>query len=194
MRILLIRHGRSAFAHRGGLIDRRGVERWRDEYDAAGIASADQPPSELVAEVASAHVVAASDAPRALTSAERLAPGRLIVTSPLFREIPLVVPAFETLRAPLAVWGTLIHLRWVMDIMAGRDATAVAREQARMAAEWCLEKCRERGVVDAGLVVVTHGVFRRMLAGELRTMGWRFETLRRSYAHWSVWRLAQPSP
>ena len=43
MRLLLIRHGRSAHAHAGAL-DRAGMERWLADYDAAGILDEDARP------------------------------------------------------------------------------------------------------------------------------------------------------
>jgi broad specificity phosphatase PhoE len=72
-RIVLVRHGRSAHVHTGW-IDRDGFLRWREAYEAAGLDPADAPPPALRELVASAEVIVASDAPRALASARLLAP------------------------------------------------------------------------------------------------------------------------
>jgi broad specificity phosphatase PhoE len=116
MRVLLIRHGRSAHAPPGGLLDRAGVERWRAAYDEAGTASEDRPPAGLAREVARASVIATSDLPRAAASAAHLARGRAVTTSPLFREVPLPIPDWLPFRAPFTVWEALIHLRWGVDL------------------------------------------------------------------------------
>lgn len=188
MRILLIRHGRSAHLPSSRkLFDRAGIEEWYAEYDKAAILPHDEPPAELISAVQETRLVAASDLPRAIASAHRLAPDRPVVELPLFREIPLPIPAVRALRAPLAVWGTLIHTKWLLDIMRGRDVTPDAFERVRRAAHWCRASGRE--YADDTIAIVTHGVFRRLLAKRLLYEGWRFEPGRRSYAHWSVWKV-----
>src|SRR5688500_6501553 len=127
MRLLLIRHGRSAHVTPSGALDRAGVTEWRAAYDAAGVAAGEQPPGEGAADVAAAAVRAASDLPRALASATLLAPGRAVHTSPLFREEPLPLPALSRLRAPLTVWDALLYLKWMVAIARARDATPEAR-------------------------------------------------------------------
>ena len=91
-RVLLIRHGPSAHSESPGWIDAAGVDRWREAYDAAGILSDSVPPPGISSEVAGADVLVTSDLPRALASAERLAPGKAVHVSPLFRELSLEVP------------------------------------------------------------------------------------------------------
>ena len=195
MKLLLVRHGRSAHVHAGGLLDRSGVERWRDAYDDAGIATDTRPPRALEEEVAASHGIVASDLPRAIASAARLAAGREVTISPLFREVPLLIPRALPFRAPLAAWEALIHLRWGLDLVRRRGVARVAIDRAHLAATWCRDTCRSCAPGDATIAVVTHGVFRRMLLEVLLANGWRCEPGRRSYAHWSVWRLrAEASP
>jgi hypothetical protein len=63
-RIVLVRHGPSSF-NVGGVLDWRGVERWRDYYDAAGIQIDARPPASLVHMAREATHLIASDMPRA---------------------------------------------------------------------------------------------------------------------------------
>ena len=189
MHLLLIRHGRSAHVHGGGLLDRHGVERWRAAYDEAAVAPDDAPPAWLVDAVAGARVIAASDLPRAIASAERLADGRAVVLSPLFREVPLPIPEWLPCRAPLAAWDALVRLSWGVEQLRGHDAPPAALTRARLAARWCGAACRDASDRDATIAVVTHGVFRRVLARRLLADGWRAAPGFRSRAHWSAWRL-----
>jgi broad specificity phosphatase PhoE len=189
-RLLLIRHGPSAHPVPPGWLDLAAVERYLADYDAAGILD-DVPPPAVVQEVAAARLVVASDLPRAIASAERLtgrAPGAV---SPLLRETRLRVPRWAPRRAPLGVWAAALHLSWLIDRTRGVDAAPDARERARRAAAWCGERCRERcppSEPDGTVAVVTHGIFRRLLAQELVAAGWRAAPGRQSYANWSVWR------
>lgn len=190
-RILLIRHGPSAHSTMPGLLDLAGVERWRAAYDAAGIAPDATPPTELFAKARAARVVA-SDLPRAAASAARLSPGQSVETTPLLREVPLTIPALAGVRAPLAVWNVLITLRWVLDIVRGQDCPEAIGERVRAAVEWCEEQRCAAGA-NATLAVVTHGVMRRLLAGQMCKDGWAMYG-RRGYAPWSLWELTKVGP
>jgi broad specificity phosphatase PhoE len=192
MRLLLIRHGRSSSALPPGLVDRGAVERWLTAYDEAALATGDAPPPALVAEVARAHLIVTSDLPRAVASAALLAPGREALVSPLFREVPLPIPHSLVRRLPAVMWGALIHLRWMIEIARGRGDPGDAVERARAAARWCADACEGLEEREPVIAVATHGVFRRVLARHLRREGWRFAPGRRSYAHWSVWRMQSP--
>jgi broad specificity phosphatase PhoE len=192
MRLLLVRHGRSAHASAWRPLDRDGVRRWRADYDEAGIAHGDRPPHALVAEVARARLVAASDLPRAHDSAMRLAPGRDVLASPLFREVALPLPPWGPRRAPLPLWEAFIHAQWVADIARARDATPDVAARLRDAVAWCWAEAAGPNTSGAPVVIVTHGVFRRLLATALIAAGWRAERAWRSYAHWSAWRLVAP--
>lgn len=193
MRILLIRHGRSAHTSPRGLLDRADVERWRSAYDAAGIAHDDHPPASVQAEVARADLLAASDYARALESAARIAPGRDVQLSPLFREIPLATPHWAPSRAPFGAWGAFIHLEWTLETLRGRSVPTNDLPRVQEAVRWCRDVSSrpspEVSSATGTVAIVTHGVFRRELSRALCRDGWRFAAGRRSYAHWSVWRL-----
>jgi broad specificity phosphatase PhoE len=189
-RIILIRHGRSAHIHPERWSDTAGVHRWRDAYDAAGIDLNDAPPPALLAEAAEAAWVVASDLPRAVASAERLAPGRSIRLSPLLREVPLDIPSVP-LRMPLWAWGALIHVRWAYGILRGRDAAVVDLARATTAAQWLSDLVREDG---STALVLTHGVFRGLLSKRLLARGWSGPRERRRYHHWSSWTFQEPLP
>lgn len=175
--ILLIRHGRSAHVHTGWL-DRAAFFRWRDAYEAAGIADDESAPAALRELARSAGAIVASDAPRAVASARAILEEGRIITSPLLRELDMVPPNFGALRLPLAGWG----LAW---LLSGANASAAEVERARAAAKWLDELTQEH----RPLLVVTHGSFRRLLANELRAFGWTASNDRRRLHHWSVYRL-----
>lgn len=186
--IVLIRHGRSAHRHREGWVDAEGVRRWRESYDVAGIDPDDAPPLALMNQVARAHVIVASDLPRATISAYRLAPGRHIITSSLLRETVLDIPAWLPLCWPLAVWGAFIHLQWGYQMLRGREAPLEEQQRAADAAEWLIALVQREVLVAA----VTHGVFRTLLARRLLAKGWRARPGRRSYQVWSAWEYLSP--
>ena len=180
--IILARHGQSAHVHRDWMIDHDGIQRWRDEYDLAGIQSNSQPPTQLIQIAQAATRIIASDLPRAVASAERLAPQREIEKSDLLREVPLKLPRWPT-RLPLIVWEFLIHVAWSYRIVRGIDSTEQDRARAAAAAKWLSEIVTN----ESTALVVTHGVFRRLLAQQLLLAGWTNTGRRGGYSHWSFW-------
>ena len=165
-----------------------GFLRWRAAGDAAGIDPGAAPPAALIESVERADVVVASDLPRALESATRLAPARQIIRSALFRESPLPVPDWMPLRLPIAAWDALTHAQWGYHIVRRRDASAEDVQRAAAAVRWLLS------LPDAPVcvAVVTHGVFRRLVGARLQELGWRLSG-RRIYTCWSVWSFAAPN-
>ena len=188
--IVLVRHGRTSATPPGRWLDRTDVLEWRDTYEAAGIESGVHPPPALREAVRGAASVVASDSPRAAGSAALLATSDTVISSPLLRECDLAIPDVPA-RLPLACWETLIHLRWGWDIARGRWASASDRARASDAAEWLLQLAA--AAPRRGVVAVTHGVFRRLLARELESRGWRALEWRRSYHCWSAWTLVAPA-
>lgn len=182
-RIVLVRHGRSAHTFSPGWIDLDGVHRWREAYDAAGIHDASLPPPGLVAAAAVAECLMTSDLPRALASADRLAPGRAARVSPLLRETHLEIPRWVRARWPLAVWEVCIHLHWLVRERRGEIAAPVELQRATDAVALLDEVSREAPTV----VVVTHGAFRRLLALRLETTGWMAEPRVGGFQNWSSW-------
>lgn len=189
MRILLVRHGPSAHSATPAFADRAAVEQWLAGYDAAAIKPGASPPRATLDIVAEADVAVASDLPRAIASGAQLWPARSVESSPLFREIPLAIPALGGMRLPFALWPVLIHLRWGFDLLRGRDLDSAARARLDQAAEWCETTCEQHGQ-SATLAIVTHGVFRSALARELVRRGWRLGPSR-GYSVWGVWALTR---
>lgn len=181
MQIHLVRHGRSAHTHDGSWFGWSKVHEYEDAYDAAGILDDDRPGGELERLVGESTLVAASDLPRAIASARRLAPGRGVEISPLLREIRLEPPRWVPFELPIEVWDIFSHVQWTYRIATRADHALVRR--AIDAADWLIghaARCSD-------VVAVTHGGFRRILDAQLVLRGWTRQSRERGYAHWSVW-------
>ena len=156
------------------------VGAFEDDYDAAGIVDHEDPPPELIRVAAEASVIAASDLPRAIASARRIAPAREPDITPLLREIRLEPPRWLP-RLPIQVWDILSHAQWSYRLARGTQHDFVRR--ASDAADWLAQ----RAAGEATVVAVTHGGFRRIIANRLEARGWSAGPERRSYENWSVW-------
>ena len=188
--LILVRHGRSAHVVTGWL-DVHGVRRWMAAYDEAEIMPDHAPPAELEALAREVALLIASDLPRTVASAVRLAPEREIVRTPLLREVPLEtsdypLPALGGMRLPFRAWGMVWGSRWLMAYLRNQPPPGVSPAElarAEEAAEWlAVQATSARGRV----VVVTHATFRVVLAQALARRGWRGPQ-ERSYREWSAW-------
>jgi broad specificity phosphatase PhoE len=185
-RLSLIRHGRSAYVHPGGLMTAQDMHLWREGYDAAGILPHDAPPAGLKHLVADADLVVTSDYPRAIETAQHLTTSPLVV-SELLRETPTPIPEWHRVRMPRPLWEWATLIRWGSWIVRGIDGMPQHTARAKRAAAWLDDISRGKHHV----VAVSHGNFRRMLALSLAQMGWMPDGKRRSYDHWSVWSLTR---
>ena len=168
-------------------MDRDAVHRWQTAYDAAGIRTGAAPPVSLLELVAEADHIVTSAMRRAVASAERLAPTRPIRQSDLLRETPLPIPEWPT-RLPFSGWSLARHSTWMYQILRGVDASERERARASEAATMLTGIAADGSTV----LVVTHGVFRRLVGRELIDRGWKSLGRRGGYQHWSAWSFAGP--
>jgi broad specificity phosphatase PhoE len=157
-----------------------GVHAFEDAYDAAGILDHDVPPPELIRIATDVDVVAASDLPRAIASAQRIAPERVPDVTPLLREFRLEPPSWVP-HLPIQAWDVISHVQWSYRLFRGARHESVRR--AEHAVEWLTQRVGDSRTVLA----VTHGGFRRLVAARLESRGWRAGPERRSYTNWSIW-------
>jgi len=89
-------------------------------------------------------------------------------------------------RWPVAAWDGITHIQWGYRILRKTDASAADLQRAHDAIAWleCMKDAPET------VAVVTHGVFRRLLAIRLTELRWQALSRPRSYKHWSVWSFA----
>jgi broad specificity phosphatase PhoE len=157
------------------------VPAYEDAYDAHGIRDDDRPGTELDALVGQNPKIVASDLPRAIASAERIAGDQHIELSPLLREIRLEPPRWVPVPLPIQIWDVFSHVQWSYRLFSKADHEYVRR--AREAADWLIGHAGR----SSNVVAVTHGGFRRILDGRLVARGWRRGFDKRSYENWSVW-------
>jgi len=181
-RIALIRHARSSHVHTGW-INAGGFRAWREAYEAAGIREDERVPVNLEQLADSAGVVLSSDAARAVATAQKLAPGREILVSPLLRELDLEGPALGALRLPLIGWAVAVGGRSLLLTLRRQYPSAAESDRISNAAAWLEELAAQHSLI----IAVTHASFRRQLSNRLLQAGWQAEPGRRSLQHWSTW-------
>ncbi len=143
--------------------------RYIDDYQAAGLEQGSAPPDELVALVAGAKRVFASELQRSIDSARTLLPSAELISTPLFTESPLASPKLPALRMKAPAWAVVARVAWHGGFKPGIESYGQSKHRARKAAD-LLAGAAER---DGMAVLVAHGYFNAILGRTLGLRGWR---------------------
>lgn len=182
--IVIVRHGRP-HADRTVRIDREGYRAWWGGYDRARLHPDEQPPQELIAMAAQADVLYASTLPRAIHTAQMLAPGREPITDPVFVEAALPPPRLPWRRRP-GHWGVLARIAWWF----GVHGEAESRRAAEIRAEAAVATLTAQALRGHNVMLCAHGWFNRMMRPVLRAQGWR-EVANTGDGYWSYRRFVK---
>ncbi len=176
--IVIARHGQP-HADRTVRIDHHGYRAWWADYDRANLHPDERPPEGLVRLGAQADLIYASTLPRAIHTAQMVAPGREIITDPVFVEAPLPPPPVWGKRRP-GHWGVLARIAWWF----GRHDGMESRPEAEVRAEAAVATLTAQALRGQNVVLCAHGWFNRMMRPVLRSQGWR-EVENKGDAYWS---------
>jgi broad specificity phosphatase PhoE len=178
LEITLVRHGRP-LVDEDSRIRGRDFDGWVAGFDQAPLDPALPPPPSLVAQAAAAHCIVTSTLRRSLESAALLAPGRPLLTEPLFVEagMPAAMPGNLAIRPKH--WDVLSRIVWILGWSKGTESWPAARGRARLAAERLDELARKHGSV----LLVGHGMLNLLIQRALRQLGWSGGGWRSAY--WS---------
>jgi|CXWL01.1.fsa_nt_gi broad specificity phosphatase PhoE len=176
--IVIARHGQPDADRTVRLTSRQYVD-WWSAYDRTGLKAGEVPPECLLVHGREADVVFASTLPRAMRTAEAAAPGKDIITDPVFVEAPLPPPNIPGLRTP-GLWGAWARVSWWFGNAAGLET----RQQAELRAEAAVATLTARALRGENVMLCAHGWFNRMMRPVLRAQGWR-EVENKGDRYWS---------
>jgi broad specificity phosphatase PhoE len=154
--------------------------RWWATYDTVGLKENQNIPPALRALADESDVLLASPLPRALATAELLAPGRTPIVDPLFREAPLPPPPVPVLRLKPKTWGVVARGFWFLGHAAGQESRSEARWRAHEAVARL-----EEATAGGDVFLCAHGYFNWMMDKVLRKRRWRRVEFRGANSYWS---------
>ncbi|AHI27488.1 MULTISPECIES: histidine phosphatase family protein [Komagataeibacter] len=175
MHIHLIRHGRPACLPQPAL-SRNEYARWLISYDAMGIM--DQPPASLLDWLRTAKIgnLISSSLPRAIQSADAVAPGRA-KSDPLFNEAAIAIPSVP-FRMHSTAWTSVGRILWLLGRTTGENFI-----DFRFRAQAATDALMASAAV-ANTVLVGHGWMNRIIGKELRRRGFSLQQQVR-HGYWS---------
>lgn len=182
MEISLIRHGKSKQIE-NNRVNCEDFQKWIKEYDSSGIFKENSYPPITLEKITTANILITSDLKRSIESASLLNQNKNIgvITDALFREIELpTFPRELGLKLSPNSWAVILRCLWFSGYSRQCESLANAKLRAKKASEQLEKYAREYKSV----VLVGHGFFNRLIAEELKKMGWEGNR-KSSVKHWS---------
>lgn len=164
MKIILMRHGEPVLAQTGRITPFE-MERWIEHYNLAEV-EADSAPIAGLPWLNASTCIAASTAPRALSSVQALGYTASVVDA-VFCEAQLPFALWCFPRLSPVVWAAFFRLFWFFGYSRGSESIQVAKVRAKIAARKLIALA-EQGPV----LLVGHGIMNRLIAKELIALGW----------------------
>lgn len=180
--IVLARHGEPDVSRKVSLSATEYRAFWA-RYEGLSLLPGQTPPADLTVRAGAAHVLFSSTLPRAIESAQALAPGRDFAREPVLIEAPLPPPRFPGfVRLSPKVWGFISRFWWwFFNHHEGQEN----RDQALARAERAADLVEGPALAGQDVVVLAHGFFNYMIGRALRRRGWRLVESQ-GWKYWSV--------
>ena len=105
---------------------------------------------------------------RSVESAALLAPGRAVLTDPLFVEAGMPIANLDPGAIRPRHWSVLGRVAWMLGWSKGRESWPTARHRAKLAAARLAELAREHGSV----LLVGHGLLNILIQRALKANRW----------------------
>ncbi|MDJ0023269.1 histidine phosphatase family protein [Pantoea eucrina] len=167
MKIILMRHGKPAFTG-SAKVTSREMSNWIADYDRSDTGE-DIPPESSESLAFSASQILSSPLPRALSSLKALDLEPDVIDE-VFREADLPVFPMPGFRLSPTVWAVFFRVMWLCGISRDVERVGTAKKRAIQAAG-ILAAFAKRS--DGPVLLMGHGVMNRLIARELRSLGFK---------------------
>ncbi|WP_370973293.1 histidine phosphatase family protein [Enterobacter wuhouensis] len=167
MEIILMRHGKPAFTG-SAKVTSREMSNWIAEYDLSDTGE-DIPLESSKLLAFSASRIISSPLPRALSSLKALGLEPDVIDK-VFREAGLPVFHMPVFRLSPTVWAAFFRVMWLCGISRNVERVGIAKRRAIQAADILVAFAKGS---DGPVLLMGHGVMNRLIARELRSLGFK---------------------
>ncbi len=180
MEISLIRHGKSKHIENNRITSKE-FQDWVEKYNKSGVFEENNYPSVTLKKIATANIVMTSDLKRSIESAGLINQNIRVVSNALFRETELPsFPSILGLKLSPNSWAVILRCLWFIGYSRQCESWLDAKQRAKQASKQLVKYAGEHQSV----VLVGHGFFNRLIAKELKKMGWDGKR-KSSMKHWN---------
>jgi broad specificity phosphatase PhoE len=167
VKIVLMRHGRPEL--RAELpIYAREFKGWVSRYDHAPLARDSTPTGEAISFARAASTVFCSSLLRSSMSAEMLNKNATLNADEGLVEAGIPYSEWGVIKLPPKYWAVLFRLFWFLGYSNHSESYSDAKSRAILAAA----KLAHHSEVSGPVLYVGHGIFNRLVAKELKKLGW----------------------
>jgi len=145
-----------------------GFSEWIVQYNESGISKHSYPSAEISTYAKRCNAVFSSSLKRSIQSAELLSAECTLVVDPLFVEAGMPYAEWHFAKFAPKYWAVLFRILWYLGYSRNSESYRVARQRAVNAAHRLVEFAESHQSV----LIVGHGIFNRLVAKELRALGW----------------------
>jgi len=167
MEIILMRHGKPAFTG-SAKVTSREMSNWIAEYDLSDTGE-DIPPESSNSLAFSASRIISSPLPRALSSLKALGLEPDVIDE-VFREADLPVFHMPGFRLSPSVWAAFFRVMRLCGISRNAERVKIAKKRAVQATNILIAFAKRS---DGSVLLMGHGVMNRLIARELRSLGFK---------------------
>ena len=167
MEIALLRHGKPA-AISNVPVSASQFGNWIASYNSAGVEQGSVLPQASLEYARTCGVVITSNLLRSVRSAEFLHVENYQAPDNLFAEAGMPYATWVTLKLPPKYWAVLFRMLWYLGYSKNSESYSDARKRAVLAAHKLIGLAKTRQSV----LLAGHGIFNRLIASELKFLGW----------------------
>lgn len=167
MEITLLRHGKPTIPSLE-ILSASEFYSWVQEYNASGLCPSSKPTAEAINYANACNAVVCSDLPRSIESAKALNASNIVLSNAIFNEAGLPVANWRALKLSPKIWAVTFRVLWLL----GYSRNSESFKEAKIRATEAVKRLTEIAHEHERVLFVGHGVYNRILANELRKLGW----------------------
>jgi broad specificity phosphatase PhoE len=166
--VIILRHGKVNYPPIKILSARDFVD-WVESYNSNELDRTIKPTDDALGIANRAGAVVCSDLPRSVESAKCLGIDKPTVIDSGFQEAGLPIGSWKFPKLSVRLWAIIFRASWFFGYSNGSESLTEAKERAKKSAQKLVRLAQEYKVV----LFVGHGVMNRLIANELRKLGWK---------------------
>jgi len=167
MEIILLRHGKPEIPSLNK-INASGFSRWVEEYNHSHLCSSSIPSNDVISMAKLCDAVVCSELPRSIGSAQALGVENVVLKSSQFNEAGMPVANWSFLKMSPKLWAVIFRVMWLFGYSENSESIKETKFRASKSAKLLIDLANEYDRV----LFVGHGVYNRLLANELKSLGW----------------------
>jgi len=167
MEIILLRHGKPKIPSLRKISASEFLQ-WVQAYNLSSLCTSSIPTDAALSIANKCNAVVCSSLPRSISSAEALGVNNITLQSSQFDEAGIPVANWATLKMSPKFWAVAFRILWLLGYSTNSESLKESKLRASISAKLLIDLADRYGSV----LFVGHGVYNRLLANELKSLGW----------------------